>query len=329
MIKIGLIGLGSMGGTHAAAYEQLKGKFDFKITAIADMDKTKLDKVAAQTGAAAYSTANELFEKADINMADICLPTYMHYEYANRGIQSGLHVFVEKPLCLNSADAYKLAETAEKSSVCSQVGQCIRFWDEYEYLKKIYSSGEFGDLHHAKFRRLSPRPSWGINNWFFDAELSGGAILDLHIHDADFLLYLFGEPKKMHAFKNISGLKYSSIITNCEYDNFNVMLEGSWDYPSSYPFEMSYQAVFEKAGIMYSSLHGIRVYPDGGESYIPEIEKACAAPSNAGANITSLGAYYNELYYFLECISTDRKPVKASFRDGAKSVEFTEKEKAG
>ena len=87
MIKIGLIGLGAMGSTHTAAYEQLKGEFDFKVVAVADVDCTKADKFAAQMGADVYNSANELLEKADVDTVDICLPTFLHYEYANKAIQ--------------------------------------------------------------------------------------------------------------------------------------------------------------------------------------------------------------------------------------------------
>ena len=328
MIKIGLLGLGAMGTTHANAYEALKGKIDFKITAITDEDKAKTAKFAALTGAVIYDSADELFEKANVNTVDICLPTFLHFEYAYKAVQKGLNVFIEKPLCSTSADAYKLAEAAEKQNIFTQVGHCIRFWDEYEYLRKVYKSREFGSLLHAKFRRLSPRPEWAWNNWYMQTNLSGGALFELHIHDADYMLSLFGEPKKIHAFANDAKEKLSSVIINCEYDTFTVMLEGSWNYSLSFPFEMSFIASFEKATITYSSIHGIKVYPEKGDNYVPVIEKFCTVTSDKVANISSLGAYYNQLHYFLQCISTGKKPEKATFLDGAKTVEFIEKEKA-
>jgi len=105
------------------------------------------------------------------------------------------------------------------------------------------------------------------------------------------------------------------------------MTEGSWDYPLSYPFEMSYVAAFEKATIIFSSLHGLKVCPLDGASFSPELKKECLAQSDTGGNISDLGGYYNELLYFVDCINKGIQPVKASFSTGAESVELAEKQK--
>ena len=327
MIKIGLIGLGFMGKTHAAAYRQLQATLDFKVTAVADYDKEKADQTAALFGAEVYYSPQELIDQADINTVDICLPTYLHYEYASKAISKGFHVFVEKPLCLNSKDAYSLAKQAEEKNVFSQVGQCLRFWTEYEYLKSLVDDNVYGKVQHIKFRRLSPRPGWGGVNWMCDDTLSGGATLDLQIHDADFALYLFGKPVKIKSFVNPAGEKYSSIVSELKYKDFSVMTEGSWDYPPSFPFEMSYIAAFEKATVVFSSLHGLQVCPVEGASFSPELNKACTAQSDAGGNISDLGGYYNELYYFIDCINKGVQPAKASLTAGAEAVELVEQQK--
>ena len=315
-----------MGRTHAAAYLQLKSVLDFEITAVADTDSEKADQTAQLLGAKAYYSPQELIDQADIDTVDICLPTFLHYEFAFKALSKGFNIFVEKPLCLHSSEAFRLAELAEEKKVFSQVGQCIRFWTEYEYLKSVIESGEYGKVRHIKLRRLSPRPGWG-NNWLVNEQLSGGAALDLQIHDADYALYLFGQPEKITAFVNHTGEKYSSIVSGLQYKDFTVMTEGSWDYPSSFPFEMSYAATFEKATILYSSLHGLTVCPDGGERFCPELKKDCLAKSDAGGNISDLGGYYSELYYFIDCINKGVQPVKASLSAGAEAVELTEKQK--
>jgi len=327
MTKIGIIGLGFMGGTHVAAYRQLMSVLDFEVTAVADINREKADKTAELLGAKAYYSAQELLDQADINTADICLPTFLHYEYASKAVSKGLNVFVEKPVCLNSTDAFALAKQAAEKNVFSQVGQCIRFWTEYEYLKSVIDEGVYGKVKHIKLRRLSPRPMWGWNSWLLDDQFSGGATLDLQVHDADFALYLFGKPEKVKAFINHTGEKYASIVSSLKYKDFTVMTEGSWDYPSSFPFEMSYIADFEKATVLFSSIHGLKVCPAGGDSFSPELQKECSAQSDSGGNISDLGGYYNELFYFVDCINKGVQPVKASLQAGAEAVELTEKQK--
>ena len=327
MVKIGIIGLGFMGRTHAAAYRQLQSVLDFKVTAVADTDRERADATAKLLGAKAYYSPQELIDEADINTADVCLPTCLHYEYASQAILKGFNVFVEKPLCLHSKDAYSLAKQAEEKNVFSQVGQCLRFWTEYEYLKSIVDDNVYGEIKHLKLRRLSPRPQWGGNNWLLNEQLSGGAVLDLQIHDADFALYLFGKPEKIKSFVNHTGEKYASIVSELKYGDFAVMTEASWDYPSSFPFEMSYIAAFEKATVLFNSLYGLKVCPADGEPFCPELKKECTTQSDAGGNISDLGGYYNELYYFIDCINKGVQPVKASLLAGAEAVELTEQQK--
>lgn len=327
MIKIGLIGSGFMGGTHLSAYEQLQSNGKFKVTAIADLDTEKAQKFAVKLGAKVYANGDELLEKADVNTVDICLPTYMHFDYALRAIEKGYNVFVEKPLCRNKEQAGKLAAAAEKKGVIAMVGQCIRFWDEYVYLKGLIEDKTYGNVVNASFRRLSPRPTWGWQNWLLDHNLSGSAALDLHIHDSDCLLYLFGEPQNIKTITNKTGEKDSYIMTICDYKNFTASLEGTWDLPSSFPFEMYYRVVFEKAVIEFSSLRGAKIYANDGAVTVPEIKKACEKSSSGlGGNISDLGGYFNELSYFTDCLSKGAKAERATLSDGAKAVSFIEKE---
>ena len=324
MIKIGIIGAGFMGKMHAAAYQQLQSVLDFELTAVADTDPMKADELAKTLNVKAYYAPEELIDQADVNTVDVCVPTWLHYKYASQVIAKGYHLFVEKPLCLNSSDAFALVKQANEKKIIAQVGQALRFWTEFEYLKSVVDEGVYGPIKHLKLRRLCGPPA---NQWMSDYTLSGGAVLDLQIHDADFALYLFGQPLTVKAFINHTGEKYSSIVSELKYADFVVMTEGSWDYPPSYPFEMSYIAAFEKATIDYSMAHGLKVYPVEGESFSPELEKECTAKNDAGGNISDLGGYYSELYYFIDCVNRGIEPVKASLLAGAEAVELTEKQK--
>ena len=325
MIKIGLLGAGFMGGMHLSAYKQLIKKGGFKITAIADLDAKKAKKFADDFGAKVYANADELLKTADVNTIDICLPTYLHYEYAMKAVEKGFNVFVEKPLCLSGAEAETLAEAAKKKGIISMVGQCIRFWDEYVWLKKCTEQKIYGDVVSAHFRRLSPRPAWGWKNWLLKKKRSGGAALDLHVHDTDYMLYLFGEPVKVKSALNKKDEKDGYIMTICKYADFIVTLEGTWNLPASYPFEMYYRVVFENAVAEFSSKTGLNVYGASGVS-VPEIEKQSVSAGGTGGNISDLGGYYNELEYFIDCLIKDKRVETASLSDGAKSVKFVEKE---
>ena len=104
----------------------------------------------------------------------------------------------------------KLKATQKETGSYVQVGQVIRFWDEYVALRDIMKSGKYGKVVNANFRRISPRPDWGWEDWLLDASRSGGAAQDLHIHDVDYVLSLFGAPKSFHSVPAIASLASST-----------------------------------------------------------------------------------------------------------------------
>lgn len=325
MIKIGVLGCGFMGGTHLSAYTQLQGK-DVVVTAVTDLISENAQKFAAALGAKVYANAEELLANADINTVDICLPTYLHYKYACDALNKGYNVFVEKPLCRTAEEAKELAALASKKGVVAMVGQVLRFWDEYVFLKNAIQNKTYGEVINANFRRLSTRPVWGWENWLMDYGRSGGAALDLHIHDTDFMLYAFGEPQKIKTITNKNeNDKNSYILTIADYGKFTVSLEGCWSLPKDFPFQMTFRVIFEKAVVDFTP-EGLKVYNDEGVT-VPQLKKENTSKSeNLGGNISDLGGYYNELVYFVKCLKENKKAERATLEDGAKAVAFVEKE---
>ena len=193
MLKVGLIGCGFMGAMHANCYKNIEG---VELVALADLRADKAAELAVGTNAQLFGDGKELIERADVDIIDICLPTYLHAEYAMLAMDKVKYVFVEKPVALTKEEGDMMIEKSRKTGAQVQVGQVIRFWDEYVELRKIFKSGVYGKVVNANFRRISPRPTWGWDNWLLDTARSGGAGQDLHIHDVDFVLSLFGEPKE-------------------------------------------------------------------------------------------------------------------------------------
>jgi len=172
MLKVGLIGCGFMGSMHANCYNNIANA---KVTAVADLRPEKAQELAAISGAEIYTTGKELIEKADVDVIDICLPTYLHAEHAILAMQKVKYVFVEKPVALTKEEGVQMMEAAAKYGANVQVGQVIRFWDEYVELAKMVESGVYGKIVNANFRRLSPVPTWGWDNWLLTIAKSGGA----------------------------------------------------------------------------------------------------------------------------------------------------------
>ena len=322
MLKIGLIGCGFMGTMHANCYKNLEG---VEIVALADLRREKAEELAVGTNAKIYGDGKELIENAEVDAIDICLPTYLHAEYALLAMDKAKYVFVEKPVTLTVAESKALIEKQKATGAEVQVGQVIRFWDEYVELKKILDSGKYGKVVNANFRRLSPRPTWGWNDWLLDTTLSGGAGQDLHIHDVDFVLSIFGAPEKFYTVKANGGETNSYVNTVMQYADKAVSVEGTWDLPGSHPFEATFRVVCEKA-VIENAGGKFMLYTGGGAEEIVIEKKQIAGEGFKGGNISDLGGYYNELLYFTEQAKQKAKIERATLADAAASLEFVLKE---
>jgi len=323
MLKVGLIGCGFMGSMHANCYKNIKG---VEIAAVADIRREKAEAVAAGTNAKIYSDGRELIEAGGLDIIDVCLPTYLHAEYGMLAMEKVGYVFIEKPVALTAEEGKALIEKSIKTGCQVQIGQVIRFWDEYVELKKMIDSGKLGAVINANFRRISPRPDWGWQDWLLKYELSGGAAQDLHIHDIDYVLSLFGEPEKYYSVKNERGEKYSYVNTLMQYDGFVITVEGTWGLPTSHPFEASFRAVFEN-GVVENAGGKFMFYDDNGAREI-KIEKLKLDGADAGGNISDLGGYYNELLYFTERAERGEPIERAKLTDAVASLDFLLRELA-
>ena len=322
MLKVGLIGAGFMGGMHLACYQALAAD-GVKITAIADLVDEKAKAAIEKTGAIRYANGLELIEKADVDIIDICLPTYLHTRHAVAAMRKGRAVFIEKPVCINKEEGELLLETEKETGVPVMVGQCLRLWTEYAWLKETVDSKVYGDVVTGALKRISPLPTWAWENWLHKPECSGTVALDMHIHDVDIIRYILGEPKDVAsiASRDNSGV-IQQMFTTYTFDKALVSAEVCWDYPASFPFCMEYRIKFEKATAVFNSMSSpsLVVYLQSGGSIVPEFEKEFEGENNLGGNVSSLGGYYNELKYFTQRIK-ERKPLAvAPLSEGVRSV---------
>lgn len=319
MIKVGLLGAGYMGRTHTEVYKIISLIYDVKVVGVCDKRYEKAEKIAKIHGAKIYFSAEEMIEDPDIDVIDICLPTYLHFEYAKECIKNNKSVFIEKPVTFKLNEGYELIKLQEEYNANVMVGQCVRFWPSYSYLKKIYDKKTYGKLKRISLRRNSTMPYWGWENWYEDYSKSGGAIFDLHIHDIDYLRYLLGEPEKIHCYGDTNYIK--SIL---EYPETLAEIENGWDFPVSYPFTAGFRADFEKA-ILTLNGSEIDIYEDSGKllQVVPDDDHE---DERMGEKISTLGGYFYELKYFYECLLYDKEIEIATLSESLKSIELIHRE---
>lgn len=324
MIKVGLIGCGFMGGMHSACYAAL-ANLGVKVTAVADVRREYAENLA--NGAEIYATGMELIEKADVDVVDVCLPTHLHVAHAVAAMKAGKNVFVEKPIAFKDEDMELILKTEKETGAKVQVGQVIRQWTEYVWLKKAVDAGTFGKIQHAMFRRMSSRPEWAWEGWLHQVDKSGGVAVDMHVHDVDFVRYIMGEPDvvKAHAHRDAEGVIQQINAVYGYGNNVSVAVESGWDYPADFPFTADFRVKFDKATVIGGG-GVVNVYPVGGAAYQAELEEEFQGDNDIGGNISSLGGYYNELKYFVEGLQGKNDLSVATVSEAIKSVQLVKRE---
>ncbi len=312
MVKVGIVGLGFMGKTHAQAYSLLPNA---QISAVADRDKARRSEAASQYGCRAYATVEQMLAHGDVDTVDVCLPTNLHRRVVQKCAAAGKHVLCEKPIALTLRDADAMIAACQQAGVKFMVGHVLRFWPEYTVVKQIVGSGRLGAIRSITASRLSPPPAWGWKDWFFNPKLSGGAVVDLHIHDLDMIAWLAGPPKVVFAggLMNEHGAVQSVWTTCIGHPNGAVSFaQGTLTMPPSYPFTMTLTVVCERGTVEFNSrlTPAITVYPVDGEPEHPAIPDLTggATSEEAMGNIQQLGGYYAEVKYFVDCVEQDSPP---------------------
>ncbi|OQA81230.1 MAG: Glucose--fructose oxidoreductase precursor [Lentisphaerae bacterium ADurb.Bin242] len=297
-IKVALIGFGGMGHFHASCYKNQKNA---ELVALCDIDKSQFEKLEAEINVGSsgkadlskvgkYLSYEELIQKADFDMLDICLPCHLHAEYAIRALKDGYHVLCEKPMARTPALADRMIRAARENNRLLMIAQCLRFGPAFNFLKDAYNTKKYGSLLRLDMRRNGSLPT---QKWYRDPARSGGALLDLHLHDTDFINYMLGVPDAVITFgvvRDTGGI--DDLITNYIYKNGpRVSSEGSWCRTSWY---CSIVAVFRKATV---ELLGNTVKVARPDQPVEEIKLE-----------KDTDYYYNEIAYFADCIRKNKLP---------------------
>jgi predicted dehydrogenase len=299
-MRIGVVGLGFMGATHLRAWQSVGNA---ELAAVASSDAAKLtgdlsaiagnlDKSGERVdfGAASrYRTADELIADPTIDAVDLCTPSFLHADQTVAALEAGKHVLVEKPMAINADDCQRMLDAAASSGKMLMVGHVLRFWPDYVTALRLVRSGSLGKLRSAFLRRKCGAPGWSA--WLQDKSKSGGAVLDLLIHDFDFCRQLVGMPRSVQA----TGVEEPSrgidmIEARLDYgpDSPQVVISGGWHHPDSYPFSMEFTLVCEEGTLDFrSGGHDLTLYRSDGEPELVETSDGDAFAAELAAFVAA------------------------------------------
>jgi predicted dehydrogenase len=299
-----------MGQVHLSNYRHLA---DCEVTAACDASEAGRERAKA-AGIPCYEDTAAMLDAGGIDVVDVCVPTFLHRDCVRAALERGLPVICEKPLALKSAHAREMYALAEQKEVPLFVGQVLQFYPASRALHAMVEDGRYGKPLDAVFLRLSACPKWAAGGWLFDREKSGLIPFDLHIHDLDLIISLFGRPES-HSIVcgGRAGLGYNEHY-RFEYafrdsDNrpFHVSAEAAW-YNADIPFTAAWRVYFEKALVMYDGAK-LTAYKDEGPPEEYDIEEKLKIPT--GINLPPTGVFFEELGFFLDRI---RAGDKMSYR---------------
>jgi predicted dehydrogenase len=262
MVKVGICGLGFMGWIHYLAYQKVRG---VELGAICETDPVRLggdwrsikgnfgpagEKVDL-TDVAQYADFDEMLADPNIDLVDICLPPAAHSEAVIKALKAGKHVFCEKPIALKTAEAKQMVRTAKQTGKLLSIGHVLPFFPAYRYAYRTIASGKYGKMIGGSFKRIISDPVWMSH--FYDPNVCGGPILDLHIHDAHFIRLLCGMPKSVSTVGRMRGEVlelFASQFTFDDPDLFVTATSGALQQQGR-PFTHAFEIYLEKATLLF------------------------------------------------------------------------------
>jgi UDP-N-acetylglucosamine 3-dehydrogenase len=272
---------------------------EVEVVGVADARPETAATGAAVVGARAYSSYEDLIAAEEVDVVDVCLPTAYHRDLALEAARAGKHLILEKPIARNLEDAEAIIEAFDGNAQRLFVGHVVRFFPEYVRIKEMIDAGELGTVGVARASRRSPFLT-GWNDWYADWRMSGGVLLDLVIHDFDFLRWSLGEVERIYA-RGVLGREYNRLdyaLVTLRFEGGAIAhVEGQWGYPG--PFNYSIEVAGSRAMVTADSTEPAPIrllvgVMDPGES--PDV-------------IIGKSPFQTELEHFIRCAATGEESI--------------------
>lgn len=307
MVRVAVLGAGFMGSTHARAYQTLP---DVEIASIYARGGDRAAPLAAELGTRWTDDLKALLADSAVDAVDICLPTPEHRPATEAALAAGKHILLEKPLALSEEDADALVRETVASDRIVMIAHVLRFWPEYVALHEQVVNGSLGRPRAGLATRRQPFPAWSA--LFSQSNLTGGAVIDMMIHDYDALNWVFGAPRAVSARgqRNPRSGGWDQVQVMIDYDQASALVDGGMMMPESYPFSSRFEVLCERGAIEYhfraggrsvemgAGLNDLTLYPNSGDPQrlTPEQHDPYAA----------------EVAYFIDCVRTGVPATRAT-----------------
>lgn len=307
MERIAILGRGFMATVHALRYAEMDG---VEITAVASPSGPTEFADEYTDGAAVYDDALELYDAESLDAVDVCTPTHTHRELVVPAVERGLDVLCEKPIERTVADAQAIADAAADSDATVVPGHTIRFFPEYTKARERVRAGDVGSPGNVRTLRQSPFEE--RSDWFTDDTKSGGVLLDLAIHDFDFLRWTIGEIERVFARRQRWDAHEYALAT-VRFENGAVgHVDARWPQRPDLPFATRFEISGDEGLLEFDSedvnpISIVSTTATGEPDRDPIDEPLVKDP------------YLRELEAFVDCIRTGSEPP-VTLEDGIETL---------
>jgi predicted dehydrogenase len=256
-------------------------------------------------GVSVYSRYEKLFRDDRLDAVILCVPTFLHEPYAQEAARYGRHILCEKPLALDVDGAGRIIAAAQRAGVTLMVGQVLRFWPQYRCIKELAAGGTLGALRTVNAWRLAKFPSWG--GCFADPAKSGGCLLDLQIHDIDFVHWILGSPHMVYAagIESSNG-RWDHVLTTLTYEEAVAMTEATCLMPDTWPFTAGIRVVGSQGSLEY--LFSVEGNIEGRARALNRLTVYTSGNGVSEPQVAEEDAFVAQLAYFTRCIEHKEQP---------------------
>ena len=266
--RVGIVGTGGISRSHARGWRALNADIHVFSSEGAE------DFAAQFAPVTIHDSFESLLEAVDV--IDVCTPTPSHPEYVHAALDHGMHVLCEKPFALTSNEAERMVQHANEADRILFPAHVVRFFPQYEALRRAVDSGRLGELAVLRFERSGSMP---VQPWFGDEAVSGGIIMDQMIHDIDQALWLAGPATSVFAAQNISSgdksVRAAHVILTHESGALS-FCRGLWGAKGTV-FHYSFDVAGSAGKLTYDSAKNTGIEFDAvaassdGKSYLPSV----------------------------------------------------------
>ncbi|MCX7015877.1 MAG: Gfo/Idh/MocA family oxidoreductase [Candidatus Sumerlaeota bacterium] len=197
-VKLGFIGTGGIANHHMKNISENKG---FKVVAACDLMADRVKTFAEKWGIPHhYSDMDKMFAGERLDAIMVCTPNYAHKEPTIKALKAGIHVYCEKPMAMNVAEAEEMTAAAKKSKAILTIGHHMRFKPASQFVHKARLAGDLGEIYFGRvcYHRRGGVPWWGA--FHIKDKSGGGALIDIGVHIIDLGLWLMGSPNPVQVF---------------------------------------------------------------------------------------------------------------------------------